>query len=729
MSEGSGTEDQPTLAGLPAPKTRRTRPRATGPLAAARPVASVAIDRPQPHLDHAFDYAVPASLDEAAQPGTRVKVRFGHQDVDGLVLERRDEAEHDGELASLRKVVSAEVVLTPRVRELVDAVARRYAGTRSDVLRLAVPPRHARTEQEAWAAGGQTRTAATAEDRPAAHGQESSPGTRHQSVSTGPVSPWEAYTGGPAFLRRVAAGEAPRAVWTALPSSSGTGWAAELVEVVTAAIAGGRGALLVVPSLADVTVLEQAFEANGLTPWQRGEQGGWVRLVADDGPSARYRAFLACSRGAAQVVIGTRAAAFAPVRDLGLVVCWDEADPLHAEPRAPYPHVREVLALRSTLEGAALLVGGHVRSSVVQRWVAAGWAHPLVAPREVVRRRAPRVRALTSTELAAEGAGAAARLPSAAWRVIRAGLERGPVLVQVPRAGYLPSVACSRCRTLARCSACHGPLAVDERGGPPQCRWCGHLAGAWRCEECGAADLRSVRVGSGRTAEELGRAFPGVPVVSSGAGTTAGVVAAVGPRPALVVATPGAEPRASEGYVAAVLLDAAVVTNRPALDVAEQGLRTWIGAAALVRPAPEGGVVVLVGDGAPVPTQALVRWDPVGLAERELAERTELSLPPAVHMVAVDGPRHAVEGFVKGLALPPEVTVLGPHVHEPSHAGEVDRTPVLDPEQERPVRALVRSPWTLAPQVTAALAAAVATRSARREPGAVRLRVEPTEIL
>ena len=48
-------------------------------------------------------------------------------------------------------------------------------------------------------------------------------------------------------------------------------------------------------------------------------------------------------RGHARVVVGTRASAFAPVRDLGLVVAWDEGDDLHQEPRAPYPHVREVL--------------------------------------------------------------------------------------------------------------------------------------------------------------------------------------------------------------------------------------------------------------------------------------------------------------------------------------------------------------------------------------------------
>ena len=74
-----------------------------------------------------------------------------------------------------------------------------------------------------------------------------------------------------------------------------------------------------------------------------------------------------------RAVIGTRAAAFAPVADLGLLAIWDDGDDLHAEPRAPYPHARDVLVLRSTLTGAALLVGGFARTAetaqLVESWL------------------------------------------------------------------------------------------------------------------------------------------------------------------------------------------------------------------------------------------------------------------------------------------------------------------------------------------------------------------------
>ena len=113
------------------------------------PVARVAVDISLAHLDRPFDYLVPASLDETAVPGCRVRVRFAGQLVDGYLLERVPTSEHQGKLARLERVISAEPVLTPEIFDLARVVADRYAGTLADVLRLAIPPRHATAERDA----------------------------------------------------------------------------------------------------------------------------------------------------------------------------------------------------------------------------------------------------------------------------------------------------------------------------------------------------------------------------------------------------------------------------------------------------------------------------------------------------------------------------------------------------------------------------------------------------
>lgn len=715
--------EQPTLAGLdadPGPARRRRRVRARDQdvePAAELPVARVAVELSPPHLDRTFEYLVPAGMATTAVPGTRVKVRFGAQDVDGYVLERVAEAEHDGALVPLRRVVSPEPVLTPAVARLARAVADRYAGTLADVLRLAVPPRHARTE-------GEVPAREVPEQVPAPGGDGAAP----PGADTGGGRAWAPYRGGPAFLAHLSAGGAPRAAWSALPGGPGERWPDAVAQAVAATLAGGRGALVVVPDARDVDRVCAALADAGVPEWGPGVgTASAVRLMADEGPARRYRAFLAVLRGHARVVVGTRAAAFAPVADLGLAVCWDDGDDLHAEPRAPYPHVREVLALRAETEDCALLLAAHARSVEVQALVASGWVREVGADRAVVRARTPRVRALTSLELAHEGAAATARLPGAVWRVLRERLTAGPVLVQVPRAGYLPAVACARCRAVARCTTCHGPLQLGAGDATAQCGWCGRLATRWQCGECGNGTFRSVSVGSDRTAEELGRGFPGVTVRTSGARAAGGVLATVPDRPALVVSTVGAEPVAPGGYAAAVLLDAAVTTGSTSLRATEDALRRWLAAAALVRPGSEGGQVLLVGDGAERPTQALVRWDPAGLAERELAERREVRLPPAVRVAELTGTREVVAAVLARVDLPDGSDVLGPvPVPEPLGPGAAQGVQeTLDP----PVRTLVRVPVARGRDLARALAASLAVRSARREGGTLRVRLDPGEML
>ncbi len=75
------------------------------------------------------------------------------------------------------------------------------------------------------------------------------------------------------------------------------------------------------------------------------------------------------------------------------------------------------------------------------------------------------------------------------------------------------------------------------------------------------------------------------------------------------------------GYAAAILLDTWALLGRPSLRAAEEALRRWMNAAALVRPGRDGGQVVLMADPAVSAVQALIRWDAATHAERELAER------------------------------------------------------------------------------------------------------------
>lgn len=723
------------------------------------PVARVRVDSTLPQVDRTFDYRVTAELSEDAVPGARVRVLFNGHELTGYIEERSATTDWTRtSLLPLKSVLSRVPSVAPEIFALAEALADRYASTVANVLRLAVPPRIAALDKkyapllpgyESAYLGDSApvSTSDTPEHADPEHA-ESEPSTASATSSTAASSAtdpyaWLATPGAPApfvldppalnpdapdaasvfsdyengaeFIEDVAAGAATRAVMTVLPGHLEHTWADVVATALAAAAASGRGAIAVVPTAKNLDLLEAALA-------ERLPADSFVRLSSDSTPHTRYHGFVKARLGQVPVVIGTRAAAYAPVANLGLVVCWDDGDSSLVEQRAPYCHARDVLLLRASAENTAALFAGFSMSSEAARLVRTRWASHVRAPRALVRDFSPRIFSTGSEfELARDPLAAMARIPHLAFEHARRALARGPVLVQVARSGYIPSFSCERCRMPARCGECSGPLSVASGSSVPSCSWCGRLAQQWRCSECGFTHWRYSAAGATRTAEELGRAFPNVPVISS-AGDH--VRASVGPEPALVVATPGAEPVAFGGYAAALLLDADKMLRFDSLRAPEAALRRWLNAAALVRPAALEGTVVTTASPSPV-EQALVRWDPAWFARRELEERAQTGLPPAVRTAAVTGAeadvRAFMEEFLGSSALPERVReqlrIVGP---VPLDQGYFAWSESLEEDsEEAPVqgdwRTLMFFSYGIAQQVTRELRATRATIAALKK--------------
>lgn len=696
------------------------------------PVARVRVDSTLPQVDRTFDYRVPAELSEDAVPGARVRVLFNGHELTGYIEERAATTDWTRtSLLPLKSVLSRVPAVAPEIFALAEALADRYASTVANVLRLAVPPRIAALDKKyapllpgyesAYLGDAAASDASTHADP---YAWLATPGAPAPFVLDPPALNPEApdaasvfsdYENGAEFIEDVAAGAATRAVMTVLPGHLEHTWADVLATALAAAATSGRGAIAVVPTAKNLDLLEAALA-------ERLPADAFVRLSSDSTPHTRYHGFVKARLGQVPVVIGTRAAAYAPVANLGLVVCWDDGDSSLVEQRAPYCHARDVLLLRASAENTAALFAGFSMSSEAARLVRTRWASHVRAPRALVRDYSPRIFSTGSEfELARDPLAAMARIPHLAFEHARRALARGPVLVQVARSGYIPSFSCERCRMPARCGECSGPLSVASGSSVPSCSWCGHLAQQWRCSECGFTHWRYSAAGATRTAEELGRAFPNVPVISS-AGDH--VRASVGPEPALVVATPGAEPVAFGGYAAALLLDADKMLRFDSLRAPEAALRRWLNAAALVRPAALEGTVVTTASPSPV-EQALVRWDPAWFARQELEERAQTGLPPAVRTAAVTGAeadvRAFMEEFLGSSALPERVReqlrIVGP---VPLDQGYFAWSESLEEDsEEAPVqgdwRTLMFFSYGIAQQVTRELRATRSTIAALKK--------------
>ncbi|TFD93939.1 primosomal protein N' [Cryobacterium lactosi] len=695
-------------------------------------IARVLIDSPLPQLDHLFDYAIPDDLAHLAQPGVRVRVplRSANRVADGYLIELIDPQQasdaaagpdaaatldgtgpdtgYSGKLSPVDSIVSAVPVLTEPVWQLARRLADRAAGNASDIIRLAVPPRAVRVEK-AWLAA---RTAADA-----AAVNPTAPGAADRLAEPG-FAEYPAQTLGTIVADRlrvcVAAvpgvvrlpglgGPADASATTAAAAGGPTvgSWALTVAELAVSALRQGKSSILLVPDYRDQDQLQAALAV--LVP-----ADDVVRVDARQSNPDRYRGFLTLLEDTPRIILGNRSAVYAPAHELGLIVLWDDGDPLYGEQLSPYVHARDAALIRREAADCALVFIGHSRSVETERLVEIGWLHAVHPIRDAHPRIIP-----TTFQAEPDAQARAARIPSAAWLAAKEAVRTGPVLVQVASPGYAPMLACRSCGQSARCTQCQGPLALASATATPACRWCGHLAAGWRCSHCEAAVFRVVTVGTGRTAEELGRAFPGSRVIVADGEHT---VQTLGPEPALVIATRGAEPIPRNGYSAILLLDGERMLARESLRVGEDCLRWWANAAALAAP---GAPVMLVGVGGAL-AHALNTWQPGPYAAAELADRRALRFPPAVRVASVTGTSAEVETAIASLTDLAGLDVLGPVSHDPAAPGQKAGGPAL-------VRAIVRFGYPLGDEVARTLKAAIVRNAAtRRKPKGAAFRPAPT---
>jgi primosomal protein N' (replication factor Y) len=585
-------------------------------------IARILVDSPLPQLDRLFDYRVPEPLRADLAPGMRVRVplRSAGRVADGYVIELVDHGDYVGVLSDIESIVSIVPILAPEVAVLARKAADRAAGSAIDIVRVAVPGRQARVEK-AWLAGHDSEPLQAVTPIPIARYGD---GTLERAISEGGRLAIDAVP----FVTEVAPG-----TWVGE-------WAVTMAASAAVALDRGASAILAVPDYRDQEQLMAALQA--VLPPER-----VVRLDARQTNPERYRQYLRCRGDEALAIVGNRSVIYAPAQRLGLIAVWDDGDPLHSEPLAPYVHTRDAALLRQEQQSCALFFFGHARSTEVERLAELGWLASVSPAPAVLPKVVPTANQSSTDRLAQQ-----ARIPSSAWRGAREAVASGPVLVQVARPGYAPRLACADCGQSARCLRCEGPLAQKTSTSVPACLWCGALAVDWHCTNCDGTRLRLVGAGAARTAEDLGRAFPGVRIIIADGERP---ILAVGPEPALVIATRGAEPVAAGGYRAVLLLDGERMVARESLRVAEDCLRWWSNATAL---AARGATTYLVGVGGQL-AGALGTWRQAEFARAELADRRRLRFPPAVRVATVTGALDAVAKAIAAVDVAP-ADVLGP---------------------------------------------------------------------
>ena len=569
----------------------RARKAAEAEPAAVDPVARVLVDVPLAHLDRPFDYPVPAAMADdggARRPGQGPLRRAGRRRLRARAGRRR--SEHAGRLAPLRRVVSAEPVLAPRSRRWpprsptgTPAPAPTCCGWRS---RRGTPPsrRSRRRRAEPVAARRRRRREAAWADYEPGAGVPAPPGRRRRSPRA--VWPPRPATDWPTLVAHAAAATVRRraaARWSACPTHATSPGSTRALTAVLGPGPARRADRRPRPGRS-ATALPRGPPRR---PAGRGRHpGGSVRA----GPRPRPGRRLGRRRRPAR-----RAARAVPARPRGAAAARRAA---RARPR--WSAGSRAPSRRSTWSAPA----GPASSSPTARPCAPGRRSR--SPATPTRPR-PRARG-------ARGSRARSTTPSATRS------STGPVLVQMPRPGYV-TVAGLRALPHARPAArpAQGPLRADRADARRRrCRWCGTVAdGLGLRASAATAGCGRRSSATRRTAEELGRAFPGTPVRTLRRRPGARRRSPARPRSSSPRRARSRSPRAA---TPPSCCSTPGCCSRADLRPSEEALRRWLDAAALVRPAAGGGWSWSATPAHPA-LQALVRWDPAGFAERELAER------------------------------------------------------------------------------------------------------------
>ena len=767
----SGAE-QLTLAGL-APRKRRKRAPAEHTPAEQHPIAQVVLDVQALHLGQTFDYFIDEKDSEAAQPGVLLRVRFGGQRVSGVIWARTDTSNTPrSSIRYIERVLSPDVLVPASMREDIGLIAKAYGGTRANILRFAVPPRVAKVEAEQRLAASFRRPVGGSlsdNTQGGFAGRGTNPdGTMPagstfavaSTVSEGAAQGYRRLTANYAdvnVLHDALTGQRFQSfVFDSLPGAQE--WQRNMAWLVATALSAGKAAVVELPTMREVEDLMPMLRNYGLKPFAPAPAGGWVGdvavLNAETMPAAdRYRTYLAVALGQVKVVIGTRAVMYAPVEGPALFAILEDAAYQNMDGMMPYPQARGVMRLRAKSHGGVFVAMANARTPQSQ-WENTGpgtvetpvsgystTIHPLASP---LKDATPWVRWLNRDELARlADPSIGARVPHTAVRVLSKALESGPVLLSIPQDSVSETLSCAKCHRQARCAKCSGPLQLpaDRRDSTPRCRWCGAAAINWKCPGCGHERMRVVRVGAAGTAAELAGLFRGVPVVLSS--KTQGLVRDVACQPMIVIATPGFEPRvrpvsaeqgsAGHEYRAVAVLDAWTSLYALGVDARLDTLTAWMRAVSLCAPRSRGGQALILGETDPAIAQSLMLWDSRILAAKDLEERVETGMPPAVAAACVWGRRDAVMTLMQRIgALGGDWTACGelPGMLGPVPIAQPDTVDAreLEATADR-VKAVIRVPQSRRAELAARLHRETARHVASREPGELRFRVDPKDLI
>jgi primosomal protein N' (replication factor Y) len=286
-----------------------------------------------------------------------------------------------------------------------------------------------------------------------------------------------------------------------LEGVTGSGKTEVYLKAIDAALALGRGALLLVPEI-------------GLTPAVAGQfyqrfPGKVAILHSAFQDAERAQEWRRIRSGEAEVVVATRSGVFAPVANLGLIIVDEEHDQSYKQQETPRYHGRDVAVMRAR-NAQAVVVLGSATPSLESRFNAeCGKYMRLDLPERIERRPMPRVALIDMRQEFLE-TRKHATFSRALLDAVAARLENGEQsMLLLNRRGFSSFVACRACGHRVECANCSVTLTYHRRDRRMLCHYCNYSERIPdRCPKCDSEYIQFIGLGSERVEDELHGAFP-----------------------------------------------------------------------------------------------------------------------------------------------------------------------------------------------------------------------------
>ena len=557
--------------------------------ALVNPIAKVLVDHQILHLDHYLEYQIPEELSESAQVGTLIEIELSHQLTQGIIVARYEQQETAGQIRSVLKVLSSIPYIPDDLLRNIEGSARLYGATPWDFIRSCVPP---------FSKVG---------EKAAISGELASP---EFSLTDSNL---------PAPLKEVLL-KAERTLCAVELPPSNPYW--KLLAEIALTRLSVSTVLVLLPNERELSILESELEDKGAHP---------IAVRSTDGKSERYAKYVRSRLTPRSIIVGTRSSALMPLPDNSTIILLDDCDESHYERRSPTWNSRELVGLREK-DHSVLYISSTISLENALR---------------ISEGTLPLFRFAQSAKTRISSAEQSHQRPY--FKTISEALRRGSVLISMSGTGYITSFSCQKCRNIALCT-CGGKLFFPSKGKSPECATCSTRYLEWKCSWCSESKPRILSSGVLRRADEYGKAFPGVPIITS---TSENPTLNLPAGNNLVLSTPGVEARGI--YEAIVFLDLEHRLLRTTLRASEE-IRLHI-MRTLTMVAPRGFVHYDLLPSDPF-LQSILRGNVLSASTREIEERDAVHLPP--HYSSIILTSEDLLGAERVLSELSDVEIIGP---------------------------------------------------------------------